>query len=143
MSLIARISADRNAAMEEQLQVFRIQAQEADRRREYRATIVFNRVKEFAAQIGEQFAELTPVGSTRYFAVGDTVLLVRQHGIIDAERALTTRPREVLWQYAVALVGIDIVGSVHEVGRGTLLMLSYEGISSALVEGVKIGRAHV
>lgn len=123
--------------MEEELDALAAKTRESEERRLRRAAIVGERVMEFATRMGEDFAELTPIGSTRYFAVGDVVLSVRPHGIIDKDKTLTTKQREVLWQYTVALIGVDIIGSVYEVGRGTLLMLDYASISKACIEGGK------
>ena len=135
MGLIDKIIADESADMQRRLEDLDDEVRDRQDRLNRRASIVYEHVKQFAELNNVDFAELRPIKNTRYFAVGGMVLCVRVHGHTSKDALLDTNPRQVLWQHSVALGGVDLMNFVHEVGRGTLQLLDYNGIRKGYKEG--------
>ena len=139
MSLLDRMSDDLHEARMNQDAVAEAQSLEDAARRQERADIVTAHVRNFAASLGEDYVELPPLNSARYFAVGGLVLAVRERSNIPKEQRLITDSRDVLWQHTVALVGVDVCGKIREGDRTTLLLVVY----GTLVEAYQIGQRNL
>lgn len=135
MSLLDRMSDDLHEARMKQDAVAEAQSLEDAARRQRRADIVTAHVRNFAASLGEDYVELPPLNSARYFAVGGLVLAVRERSNIPKERCLITDSRDVLWQHTVALAGVNLFGNVQEVDARTLQLVQYEGLVKAFELG--------
>lgn len=97
-----------------------------------RAAIVLSKIKELADSMDEDCLELKARGGARIFLFGDIVLAVRLRGTVDKTDRNKTARKDVLWQYTVAIVGLDIVGTVHEAGPGTLALVSYDSLKKVI-----------
>ena len=139
MSLLDRMSDDLHEARMNQDAVAEAQSLEDAACRQERADIVTEHVRNFAASLGEDYVELPPLNSARYFAVGGLVLAVRERSNIPKEQRLITDSRDVLWQHTVALVGVDVCGKIREGDRTTLLLVVY----GTLVEAYQIGQRNL
>lgn len=112
--------------------------EEVARRQEIDATrskIVSTQVGTIAQQLKCNWLELGVNGSSRYFLLDDIVISVRLHGLPDKGKQEDTRPTEVLWQYAVFVVGVYDGGSqvsVREVGQSTLRLCNFDTLVKSI-----------
>ncbi len=134
MSLIKKISEDRDARLLAESQARLAEERELRLRDERCLTIVTNSLITTAQKLSEDLEPLgNPVGLPSYYVLGGVVIVVQLFSSVQPDD-VSDEPKLVVTQNFVSVVGADKRSetSVEHIRVGTLGWLNYDGLYRAI-----------